>query len=307
MWKGILIRIAESLKFTPPSRRQSFAIRFSCEIENPQPQRADFAIVIPIPQRTSFQIFHSDIEWKDSEITIQKEESYENEFGLWQGRIEGYQKKKCEYSVDVTILPFSSPSPQKQTNISHESRCISASDSRIQKIAQELCFDNPTPAMYARRAYEYVLSHLVYGKPIEGLYTVDDALTLGQVDCGGFSTLLTSLFLAGDISARVVSGFLAPSGSTSSMHAWVEACITSTNQWVAFDPSTDYLFRQGRVFRRSGRFGFVGSDHVVYSNGCDFTLLVNKKQYATPLLQHPFFLFPSQGLLISSHGDITKL
>lgn len=305
MWKGILIRTADVLKITPPSRRQSFVIRASCEVENTQAQGGTFSVLIPIPQRTPFQIVHREIEWTDSGIEIKREESYGNAFCLWRGKLEGYQKRKCEYIARVTVVPTSSIFLEPTIGSCRESSSLSVSDPRVANIAKELLHNNPTSEIYIRRVYEYVLSRLTYGKPIEGLYTAIDALTLPQVDCGGFSTLLISILRAGGISARMVSGFLAPSLDKNSMHVWVEASIFP-GHWIGLDPSTDYLFRKGRSFRRSGRFGFIGSDHVVYSYGCDLTLVLDGQRYTTPLLQHPFFLLPSQGLTISSQGDITK-
>lgn len=304
MWKRLVIRTAEAFTFTPSSRRQSFMIRASCEIENSQNREEQFSVVIPIPQRTPAQIFDEEVVWTDVGIEVQKDELYGNTCGVWSGRIGGNQKKKCGYTVRLTVAPFWTSAKKERTENLQESLHIRTSDARIQKIVQKLSFDNPAPLKYARRAYEYVLSHLVYGKPIEGLYTATDALDRREVDCGGFSTLFASLLLTGGIPARVVSGFFAPSGGKNSMHAWVEAC-TVPDQWMPFDPSAEYLFRKGRTLHRSGRFGFVGSDHVVYSYGCDLTVAHQGKKYQIPLLQNPFFLAPSSGVALSSSTVIT--
>ncbi len=315
MWKGILIRAAERMRLTSPSRRQSFIIRSFCEIENTQIYEQAFSVVIPIPQNTPFQIFHKKIEWTCAEVEMQKEEAFGNVFAVWKGKLAAKSKKQCRYTVHVRITPIASASPRDFTDCSFyearnepDVRCVSPSDSRVQEISRGLFLGKPGASAYMRRAYEYVIRHLNYGSPIQGLYTVHDALTRKEVDCGGFSTLLSSILLRGGIQARVVSGFFAPSFGIDSMHAWVEACI-APDKWMPLDPSADYLFRQGRALRRSGRFGFVGSDHVAYSYGCDLSLIFDGRQYTAPFLQHPFFISPQplEGLVISSNVDIAKL
>lgn len=303
----MLIRAAEYARLTPPSRKQTFLIRGICGIENTQSQETAFSVVIPIPQQTQSQIYSTSIEWTYPEIEMHHRQAQGNSFALWRGNLRAAEKKICEYRVRVISAPITSVKAETNeiTQPSSTSASISVSDPRIQAIVQKLSRDNPCTKRFIRCAYEYVLSHLVYGKPIEGLYTFDDALTQREVDCGGFSALLVSVLLTYGIPARITSGFLAPCRGKNSMHVWAEALLKE-GMWIPLDPSIDYLFRSGRASWRSGRFGFVGSDHLIFSHGCDVELMLDKQLTRTPLLQHPFFVFPQIGLSLWSRTEITK-
>ena len=96
-----------------------------------------------------------------------------------------------------------------------------------------------------------------------------------------------------NLPARLVSGFWAGAKSHNDMHVWCEAQLPDGN-WLPMDPAIDWLTRRGRDIK-SGKFGFVGSDRIALSVGCDINLTVGTKVIVTPLLQHPIFVPREEG------------
>lgn len=136
-----------------------------------------------------------------------------------------------------------------------------------------------------RMFYNYVVDNIKYGKPIEGLYSAKDVLREECVDCGGFCSLLGSLYKIAGIPSRIVSGFWA-GYERNNMHVWLEFMLPN-GSWVPADPSADSLFRSGRSYK-SGGLGFVGSDRIALSRGCDFELMVlGKNDFKIDILQNP--------------------
>ncbi|MEK7451289.1 MAG: hypothetical protein AAB643_00315, partial [Patescibacteria group bacterium] len=55
------------------------------------------------------------------------------------------------------------------------------------------------------------------------------------------------------------------------------------------DPSVEHLLSRGRT-DKSGRFGFIGSDRIVFSRGSDITLEVEDKKITADILQNPIII-----------------
>ena len=167
-----------------------------------------------------------------------------------------------------------------------QNRLVHTEDARIQTLARHVGQGSSTQEK-ARHINTHLINHLTYGDPIDGLYSDLDALTRPRVDCGGFNMLFVSLCLANDIPARIVSGFWLD-GIKNDMHAWAEFQVED-GRWIPVDPSVEQMVRQGRT-HKSGRFGFVGSDRLTLSVGCDIPITWNNKIFHAPILQHPFIL-----------------
>jgi transglutaminase-like putative cysteine protease len=69
------------------------------------------------------------------------------------------------------------------------------------------------------------------------------------------------------------------------MHAWAEALLPN-GAWISADPSVEQLRKLGRTSKRGG-FGFVGSDRIALSRGCDFDLEMGGKTLRVDILQNP--------------------
>ena len=138
-----------------------------------------------------------------------------------------------------------------------------------------------------RQFNEYVIRSLRYGNPRRGLYSASDALSLPEVDCGGFDSLFCALCIASGIPGRIVSGFWPGTDAETAMHAWCEVCLPD-GSWVPADPSIEHLVRAGRDRTKSGRLGYVGSDRVVFSVGSNIPIELEGGTATTvDLLQHP--------------------
>ena len=150
--------------------------------------------------------------------------------------------------------------------------------------------------------YNQTLDYLTYGNPIPGLYSTIDALRLGCVDCGGFSTYLGALAQACGIPSRLVSGFWV-GYHHNEMHAWVESLLPD-GTWWPMDASVDWMRRRGRS-RKHGGFGHIGSDRVVISVGTNHQLRYQGREYNVGMLQLPMLLNDNHSA--THQQDITKI
>jgi hypothetical protein len=150
------------------------------------------------------------------------------------------------------------------------------------KIANILCLLN-----------QYLIDNLQYGNPINGLYKATDVLEKKKVDCGGYASLMVSLCRSVGIPARVVAGFWA-GYERNGMHAWAEI-LYPHSEWIPFDPCIEQLFKQGRT-NKFAKPGYIGSDRIVFSVGCDFEILtLDGNKIKVDILQNP--------IVISKQGE----
>jgi len=159
--------------------------------------------------------------------------------------------------------------------------------------------------MMIKSLYIYTLDNLIYGKPIDNLYSYDQALTEKITDCGGFSTLLLSLLQSVNIPARLVVGFLIKEENTFqkvfrtfnfalltfdflSMHVWVEVLLPDST-WFPLDPAVEWRRNRG-LTKRQGGFGIIPADRLVVSHGQDFIIPHSNNIYKVDLLQNPLIV-----------------
>ncbi|MFA5750660.1 MAG: hypothetical protein WC895_05630, partial [Candidatus Shapirobacteria bacterium] len=82
------------------------------------------------------------------------------------------------------------------------------------------------------------------------------------------------------------------------MHAWAE-WLHPSGVWIPVDPAMESLARNGRT-KRSGRFGFVGSDRIALSYGDHVPIGYGSHPVHADILQHPaVFVGGEKG---SAHG-----
>ena len=198
------------------------------------------------------------------------------------------QAKKCENNI--TADEYHKDALYKL--YSKSNRFISPNNAKVRELAKRIVKIEKTPCKIAKNIHEYLMNTLAYGNPIQGLYSCEDALEKSAVDCGGFSVLFASLCIASGIPARIVFGFWA-GYKINTMHAWVEAMLPN-GTWISADPSVEHLRKLGRTSKR-GSFGFVGSDRIALSHGCDFDIEIGDKTVRVDILQNP--------IVYSSAGD----
>lgn len=205
-----------------------------------------------------------------------------------------------DYKTDKQIQFFNTPD-----------RFINGEDAKIKKLSQSLIKKEQNVFKIAHSFYDFILDYLSYGNPTEGLYRHTQALEEKVTDCGGFSTLLLSLFQSMRIPGRLVVGFLVKENiihkllstfnlftksdlvslltfNSFIMHAWIEILLPD-NTWFPLDPSVEWR-RNHNQSKRNGGFGKIPADRLVTSFGQDFTITIDGKKYRIDLLQLPIYL-----------------
>lgn len=190
------------------------------------------------------------------------------------------------------------------TLITTPNQFISGKDPKIIKLSQSLIKKEQNVFMTTRIFYDFVLNYLSYGNPTEGLYPYTQALKEKVTDCGGFSTLLLSLFQSIGIPGRLVIGFVIKNNPINSIleklrvtsygfqdfsiHAWCEILLPD-NSWFPMDPSVEWRKKHNQS-KRIGGFGEIPADRLVTSFGQNFKITIDDKKYMIDLLQLPVYL-----------------
>jgi len=292
--RNIARRILEFFHVPAYTKERVFNVDFQVEIENIRADEKRFFLVAPKARSFASQELLIDPKFDPPTENIRRDERYGNEYAVWSVALKGAEKKKFTESFRVRVFP-SGYNLRKAGNISSyasidesiylcASKYVCASDKEVYDLAQQLraSSDNIHKVLFSINAF--VTSRLKYGDPIRGLYTTREALEKDAVDCGGFSTLMVALSIACGIPARIVCGYLA-GYENNTMHAWVQVMLPN-GQWVSADPSMEKLYLEGRT-KKSGRLGYVGSDRIIFSVGCDMPLEINEKLVSMDILQTP--------------------
>lgn len=298
--KAFVYRTLERVRFQAYTRPQTFEVEYEVRVETPTPQGQRIQIFLPVIQDSSSQRlldgphFSSDCRLRnqdpmygnsyvffDLQLTLPMttiRETFRIHIDPSSNRIDHDWKLKDYDACDSDVVQKYLVS---NTYIQPELK-------EIQEIAQRLKGNSTSIRQILFSINQHVIQHLRYGNAITGLYRADETLHGTLVDCGGFDTLYCSLAIACSIPSRIVSGFWLGDGSNH-MHAWVESLLPD-GSWFPADPSTQQLVHLGRS-NKSGRFGYVGSDRMVCSVGCDLVLQTeDQKNIKVDILQHPFIL-----------------
>lgn len=210
-----------------------------------------------------------------------------------------------------TMQNYSPQLIKKYSFLLKPSRFINGQDARIKKIMDDLKIApaKVTPLfMMINSLYQYALNDLTYGKPIDGLYSYNQALTEKVTDCGGFSTLLLSLLQSVNVPARLVVGFLLNKNNIIqkvfpmlhatcymfhdlSMHVWIEVLLPNST-WFPLDPAVEWRRSRG-LSKRQGGFGIIPTDRLVVSYGQDINIKINNRKYQIDILQKPINIIVS--------------
>ena len=288
-WKQTLAwplhRVRETLGLFSYTQPQTHELTYSVIISAQDARPITFAI--PLPLQTNTQEVR-DLVLHLPHTTEERDTTFNNRVLI--ATIEP-RAEKMEVPIFHCLVTTSPNRGQREKDAQTSpaltnNRFIHTADPRIQTLARHLNTGSSTKEK-ARRINNHLTKHLVYGDPIDGLYSDTEALIRPNVDCGGFVTLFTSLCLANNIPARIASGFWID-GEKNDMHAWAEF-QDEQGRWIPVDPSVEQMARQGRT-HKSGRFSFVGSDRLTLSIGCDIPIPWNNKIQNAPILQHPFIL-----------------
>lgn len=289
----------------PYQKTQKIRCGYTVVVKNISEKKGLYTVIMPLPIETSAQRIISQVQFRP-EPDFKLEES-DTRFALWKLELEPKHSSSLnEYfeversPIYVKIDPALSIDDYKKTDKTAKEflkSSTSLKSSKVKEIAKEIVYgehaestvEEKNLAVLLPKIYNYVSQKLNYGDPIEGLYSVEDALTLERVDCGGFSTLFIAICQELGIPARLVSGFWAKQNKhVPTMHAWAEAMLPD-GSWIPADISTELLRKQGRSSKFAS-FGKIGSDRVVLSHGCDLELQADKQKIKTEIFQNPIVI-----------------
>lgn len=278
---------------------QEFRVSLSAEVQNTAADIRSILLIFPVPNSNEYQQIKSDILFSPEGCFRAADSLYNNRYAWWRLRIAGRETLAIRETFEITVKPlecgltkgslddYARLSSRLYKRYREPNTFLNPADPRIQRIVHETIGSEKGIGAVLSLLNEYVVSRLVYGNPIIGLYPFSAALEKEKVDCGGFATILVSLLIAAGIPARIVSGFFA-GYKENLMHAWVEALLPDGN-WFPLDPSMEKLSREGKT-KKSGRIGFVGSDRVAFSTGCDIPIFADGKEVRADILQNPIII-----------------
>lgn len=286
------------------SRPRSFPVSYDVTVKNLSHETKRFHVAAPVPPSTESQEVLHEPMFKPTALAIRTDWRYGNRYAVWRGELKPGEVASFHESFVVRVKPrrwrggrFTLQDCRNDGSAEARlyrtpNRFLQADDARVRELAAEARGSVTNALAVLKRLNRLVVRRLSYGEPITGLYSSAAALSCLPVDCGGFDTLLGALAMAAGIPARIVSGFWAVSKNKNDMHAWVEFRLPD-GSWLPVDPSVEHLALAGRT-KKSGRFGFVGSDRVIMSFGCDIPLEFDDQTVYADILQHPF-VWNSQG------------
>ena len=243
---------------------QVYDVRYDVTVKNAGSQTKEVSVVLPVPAGFEYQKFLKTPEFSPVDCVVLHEATFGNHYAVWKTELAGGEEKLFGERFTVRVEP----------------RKAEVADDRI------------------KEANTFVMSHLEYGNPIEGLYSASQAREKITVDCGGFDTLLQEELAKHGIESRIVSGFW----ESGKMHAWLE--IKVGENWIPADPSMEQLRRDRRT-KKSGELGFVGSDRIALSVGSFFEIEIGVARYPVDILQNPLII-PEEGITYEKHFYCTR-
>ncbi len=274
--KSLADRI-ESEYSTAFSGRRNFS--FTMQLEPVEQKTVE--IWLPIPPNTRTQTKKK--EKFSTPVTFVEDRDFGNKLAIFE------LVSRFTYEVEIEVSPqnnkdffgnIKSYQGREAALYLREDSYFDKENTQVRRIAKKLAESKTDISEIIPAFYNYVKEKLVYGDPIEGLYSAREALERSKVDCGGFDSLLGALLRAVGVPSRLVSGFLLGYPGEH-MHAWIEA-MTPLGEWIPLDPSMEWLREKERDWKPGG-LGQIGNDRLIISYGTN----IKVKEKTLPLLQYP--------------------
>ena len=293
----IVRKIKEKTGFCFYLKEQNYLVDYRAIIKNLQTENNQISVVLPIPPSNEYQQIEKDPILIPEITDIKIDSAFQNKYAIWQFNMQPNSEQELRQEFKIHVMP------RKQKPINNtldnytkklldenkihlqENNFLKPENKKIAIAAQKIIEDEKDLNIILDKINKFVISYLDYKNPIPGLYSAEQAVNTKEVDCGGFDTFFASMCMSLGIPARIVSGFWA-GYEDNKMHAWVEVLLPD-GQWYAADPSVEKFRREGRS-QKSGKLGFVGSDRVALSVGCDIPVEVNNKIVQLDILQNPY-------------------
>jgi transglutaminase-like putative cysteine protease len=288
--------VSEAWGFARYQRPRRFAVRVISKVRNQTKRSVSAFVVLPVPDDTEAQRVHEEPTFSPAPEFVGRDDLYGNRYAAWNLELRAGTVTEFRQYFIVRVSPHEGdigrssmeayegvPSAMKDPYL-RPTPFTDSKDEQVIAIAERVRKNETDPFRIARSLNAYVVRRLVYGDPINGLYRASDALERPKVDCGGFAALFVALAKSIGIPARIVSGCWAGS-KKGGMHAWAE-WMHPSGIWVPVDPATESLARAART-KKSGHFGFVGSDRIALSHGDSIPFRHEGGVATADILQHP--------------------
>ncbi len=298
-------KIAEKLKLPFYTRTQNYCVKYLARVYNDSNFKRDFQIILPLPQETDYQIVTKQPNLEPGSFDFIRDTTYNNVAVLYYGKINPNKYIDLTIDFEVRISPRIIRTYENKEFVAKICEHLYLDKAMSDDLEFYDCDDSKNNDLEIVKCLNNkVIASLEYGNPIPNLYTANQALTLNKIDCGGFDSLLASLLNKNGFKARIVSGFWA-GYKENTMHAWLEVLLPN-GKLIPLDPSVQQLAQQGRT-KKSGDFGFLGSDRIVFSYGCCLPFIINGQKITIDLLQHPYLLSRDSSLHYVSRLDAKRL
>lgn len=277
-------------------RSRVYDVTYTVRIKNISTEQQRGFLVLPLPVNRLQQQLKSVIVFTPTSVSSKQDMIFGNTYVYWPIQLNDHTAQEYTVKFQVRIQPTQVDFKSEQlgrvydtttadyVSFTQSNKYICAQDVAICRLADEIVGQEKNTFTIIAKFNNYIVTHLQYGNPIQGLYSASDAITRKIVDCGGYATLLVALCIAKNIPARIVSGFWV-GYKDNDMHAWVEILLPN-GQWLPADPAVEQLWLAGRTKKR-GQLGFVGSDRIIFSVGCNIPLDIDSKKVFTDILQNP--------------------
>jgi hypothetical protein len=281
-----------------PRKKQLLDFSWDIEIFNDSSEFSQGELFLPLPLNLPSQKIIQEPVFTPAADKTAVEKMYGNHYISWKVSLKPGEKKSflCQFQAEISPVQFlprhkfflSDYAPVKFKNaIWLSANCfLQPENPEIQKIAREIAGIEKDVLSIIKKLNAYVANHLKYGQSILGLYSAMDFLKKETVDCGGFASFLASLCISLGIPARIVSGFWA-GYDNNAMHVWAEIQLPD-GSWIPADPTVESLRDWGRT-RKTGALGFIGSDRIIFSYGCDLEIETPSRKIKIDILQNPFY------------------
>jgi len=282
-------KIAENLRLSFYVRTQKYSVSYTVVVANASNQDRNFQILLPVPLSTEYQTVIKQPTFNLNDFQLIADKDFGNVAALYSGRIAAEQEIVLKQQFEVEVRPRVTAQRLERMNLRSCKHIKSEKINELknEKNAEDKAGDDRDDLRVLKELNDAVSRRFCYGDAIKGLYTVEEALKRDKVDCGGFDVALATAAQGEGYSARILSGFWA-GYEKNTMHAWLEVQLPD-GRVVPMDPSVEKLVNEGRS-DKSGRFGFLGSDRIVFSRGCCLPFQINGQEMMVELLQHPFLL-----------------
>ncbi|MEK7618916.1 MAG: hypothetical protein AAB416_01585, partial [Patescibacteria group bacterium] len=183
--------IKERLGIAVYTRDAAYRVTGAVTFKNQEDRTCAGRVIIPIPQSIAYQKIVEPIKWEGSQVQIARDTQFGNEFAYADFSLDAHRQITWRFSCVVKVSPRSVSLSRAGTLAQYAGTPkdgFASQDPKVKARATALRGSEIQCRHILRQFNEYVIRSLRYGNPQRGLYSASDALSLPEVDCGGFDS-----------------------------------------------------------------------------------------------------------------------